>query len=73
MPEPEDMPIAIAAAADGTVWFTIDGADAIGRVRDGQLERLPKPGKSIEPLGIAVAPDGSVWYTDIAAQRRSRA
>ena len=72
MPEPEDMPIGIAAAADGTVWFSIDGADAIGRVRDGQLERLPKPGKSVEPIGIAVAPDGSAWYTDIAAQVVSR-
>ena len=50
------MPIGIAAAGDGTVWFSIGGADAIGRVRDGQLERLPKPGKSVEPIGIAVAP-----------------
>ena len=72
MLEPEDMPIGIAAAADGTVWFSIDGADAIGRVRDGQLERLPKPGKNLEPLGIAVAPDGSAWYTDIAAHAVSR-
>ena len=68
MQEPQDMPIGIAAAGDGTVWFSIGGADAIGRVRDGQLERLPKPGKSVEPIGIAVAPDGSAWYTDIAAQ-----
>ena len=66
------MPIGIAAAADGTVWFSIGGADAIGRVRDGQLERLPKPGKSVEPIGIDVAPDGSAWYTDIAAQVVSR-
>ena len=51
---------------------TIGGADAIGRVRDGQLERLPKPGKSVEPIGIDVAPDGSAWYTDIAAQVVSR-
>ena len=72
MQEPQDMPIGIAAAADGTVWFSIGGADAIGRVRDGQLERLPKPGKSVEPIGIAVAPDGSAWYTDIAAQVVSR-
>jgi virginiamycin B lyase len=67
MQQPQDMPIAIAAAADGTVWFSIDGADAIGRVRDGRLERLPEPGRNIEPLGLAVAPDGSAWYTDIAA------
>ena len=72
MPKPEDMPIGIAAAADGTVWFSIGGADAIGRVRDGQLERLSKPGKNIEPLGLDVAPDGSAWYTDIAAHAVSR-
>ena len=36
-----DMPIAIAAAPDGTMWFTLDLARAIGRVRAGQLERLP--------------------------------
>ena len=41
-------------------------------MRDGQLERLPKPGKNVEPLGLAVAPDGSAWYTDIAAQAVSR-
>ena len=63
----EDMPVAVAAAADGTVWFTIDGAAALGRVRDGQVDRLPKSGKSLDPLGLAAAPDGSVWYTDIAA------
>jgi virginiamycin B lyase len=67
MPGPQDMPIAIAAAADGSIWFTLDGAAAIGRVRDGQLERLPKPGKSVEPLGLAAAPDGGAWYADIAA------
>jgi virginiamycin B lyase len=72
MQAPQDMPIGIAAGADGTVWFSIGGADAIGRVRDGRLERLPKPGKSIEPVGIAVAPDGSAWYTDIAAHAVSR-
>lgn len=67
MAEPHDMPIAISAAPDGSIWFTLDGAAAIGRVRDGQVERLPKPGKSVEPLGLAAAPDGGAWYADIAA------
>jgi virginiamycin B lyase len=67
MLQPRDMPTAIAAAPDGTVWFTIDLADAIGRVRDGRLERLPKPGRNVEPLGLGAAPDGGVWYTDAAA------
>jgi virginiamycin B lyase len=67
MTQPQDMPVAIATAPDGTVWFTIDGAAALGRVRNGAVERLAKPDKSIDPLGLAAAPDGSVWYTDIAA------
>jgi virginiamycin B lyase len=72
MAQSEHMPIAVAAAVDGTVWFTIDGAAAIGRVRHGRIERLPKPGKSIEPIGLAAAPDGSVWYTDMARNMVSR-
>jgi virginiamycin B lyase len=72
MPRPGEMPIAITAAADGTVWFTIDGAAALGRVRDGRLEELPKAGKSVEPLGIAATADGSVWYTDMAASAVAR-
>ena len=67
MPGVRDGPMAIAAAADGTVWFTIDQADAIGRVRGGRLELLPTPGRNYEPLGLAVAADGSAWYTDINA------
>ncbi len=41
MDQVEDEPIAIAAGTDGSIWFTIDHADAIGRVRDGHVERLP--------------------------------
>ena len=62
MPGPHDGPMAIAAAADGTVWFTIDQADAIGRVRGGRIELLPTPGRNYELLGLAVAADGSAWY-----------
>ncbi len=66
MTSPQDTPTAIAAAADGTIWFTIDLADAIGRVREGRMERLATRGKNVEPIGVAAAADGSVWYTDIA-------
>ena len=55
MPGPHGGPMAIAAAADGTVWFTIDQADAIGRVRGGRIELLPTPGRNYErlPCGLA--------------------
>ena len=68
MSEPQDAPIAIAAGNDGSIWFTIDHADAIGRVRDGRVERLPTSSRNIEPLGLAIATDGSAWYTDLAAR-----
>jgi virginiamycin B lyase len=65
MSDPHDAPMAIAAAADGTIWFTIDQAESIGRVRGGRIDRLQTPGRNFEPLGLAVAVDGSAWYTDI--------
>jgi len=72
MSEPQDAPIAIAAGNDGSIWFTIDHADAIGRVRNGRIERLPTSSRNIEPLGLAVAADGSAWYTDLAARGITR-
>nr|HEV8010073.1 hypothetical protein [Bradyrhizobium sp.] len=68
MDQPDDAPIAIAAGADGSIWFTIDQADAVGRLRNGQIERLPTSSRNIEPLGLAVAADGSAWYADLAAR-----
>ncbi len=75
MGEPHDAPIAIAAARDGSIWFTLDRADAIGRLRNGRVERLPTSNRNIEPLGLAVAADGSAWFTDSrhAALRTSAA
>jgi virginiamycin B lyase len=72
MPQPLDTPTVIAAAADGTIWFTIDLAAAIGRIRDGRLERLSLPSNNVEPIGLGVGPDGSAWYTDNSARAISR-
>ena len=72
MQSARDIPTAIAAAADGSIWFTIDFANAVGRVQDGKVIRLSKPTQNLEPVGLAVAPDGSAWYTDAPAKRVSR-
>src|SRR3954468_17201349 len=72
MGEPQDAPIAIAAGTDGSIWFTIDHANAIGRLRNGRIERLPTSSQNIEPLGLAIAADGSAWYTDLAARAIAR-
>jgi virginiamycin B lyase len=68
MDQPQDEPIAIAAGIDGSIWFTIGNADAIGRLRNGRVERLPTSSRNIEPLGLAIAADGSAWYTDLTAR-----
>src|SRR5207342_825872 len=49
-----DIPTTVAAAPDGTIWFTIGFADAVGMIRDGKMQRLPKGKKSVEPVGLAV-------------------
>ncbi len=72
MDDPHDIPTAIAAAPDGSVWFTIDAASAVGRVRDGRVIRLRKPTENLEPIGLAVAADGSAWFTDGPAKQVSR-
>jgi virginiamycin B lyase len=72
MPEPRDTPTVLAVAPDGAVWFTIDFAAAIGRLREGKVERLPLPKVNIEPIGIAIAPDGAAWFTDSEARQVSR-
>src|SRR5262245_5129989 len=73
LPDRGDIPVAIATARDGTVWFTLESADAIGRLRNGKIERIPKDAESIEPLGLAVGRDGSAWYTEAPKQRIARA
>ena len=70
MPQELESPTAIAAGADGAVWFTIDRSDVIGRVRNGAVDRLSTSGRNLEPLGIGVAPDGSAWFTDSVGGRR---
>jgi virginiamycin B lyase len=66
------MPTAIATGQDGTVWFSVDLSDVIGRLRGGHIEFLPTGIKAVEPVGLAAAPDGSAWFTDNAAHSISR-
>ena len=73
LPNRTDIPVAIATAHDGTVWFTLESSDALGRLRNGQIERVPKDGESIEPLGLAVDADGRAWYTEAPKRTISRA
>jgi virginiamycin B lyase len=67
MLEKNDIPAAIAAGADGSIWFTIDFSDAIGVFRDGKIERVKKGTRNMDPIGIAVDHAGNAWYADAPA------
>jgi virginiamycin B lyase len=61
-----DIPTALAIGPDGAVWFTIEFSDAIGRYRDGKIDRIRKGSQNLEPLGLAADRAGGAWYTDTA-------
>ena len=56
MAQSEHMPVAVAAAADGTVWFTMDGAAAIGRVRDGRSSGCRSRARASSPSDLPRRP-----------------
>jgi virginiamycin B lyase len=68
-----DIPVCIAVSHDGTVWFTLEGSDAIGLLRNGRIQKLSKGSESVEPLGLAIDVGGRAWYTEAPKQRISRA
>ncbi|WP_203897076.1 Vgb family protein [Virgisporangium aliadipatigenens] len=57
-------PAMVTGTADGAVWATLNGAGALARHHDGELEIRPLPAGAA-PVGIAADGDG-VWYADIA-------
>ena len=64
-----DIPTALAIAPDDTVWFTMDSANAFGRLRDGKLTRVVTGKRTnVEPIGLGVDGKGIVWYTDALDQ-----
>ena len=67
-----DIPTTVAAAPDGSVWFTIDFGDGLGLVREGKLQRVPKKGRNVEPIGLGVDATGAAWFTDPSAIAISR-
>ncbi len=62
---PDSRPEAITVGADGALWFTEYGLDAIGRVTtSGMMSEYKSPVTGLELAGIAAAPNGALWFCE---------
>jgi virginiamycin B lyase len=62
---PGGRPHDVAAAPDGTVWYTAQGSGHLGILdpKTGKVE-LVALGTGSSPHGVIVGPDGAAWITD---------
>ncbi len=59
----------IAAAPDGSVWFTQTTKGNAARITDDGTITETKVVKDSQPFGITVDPEGDPWYTMLAADK----
>lgn len=62
---PGSRPHDVAPALDGGVWYTAQGAEALGWLdpATGETRHIPL-GAGSRPHGVIVGPDGAAWITD---------
>jgi virginiamycin B lyase len=70
---PGGMPSMITAGPDGALWFTLNAANAIGRLEpSGDLTIRAVPTPAAGPVGIAATHDDAVWFAAIRADKLGR-
>ena len=63
----DPQPYAIAAGKDGAMWFTEEGASAIGRIDGiGRLRQYVLPTHHAQPKGIVSTPAGDLYFAEHA-------
>lgn len=68
-------PVGVTNGPDGAIWFTAQGANAIGRVnRVGSptVTTYPLPTHSAGAYWITGGPDGALWFTECSAGKIGR-
>jgi len=58
-----------AAAADGSLWYTGQMANVLGRARSKRpaVSRIPLKTPHCGPHGLVEDKDGNIWYTENTA------
>jgi virginiamycin B lyase len=65
VPTPEARPHDPAAAPDGSLWFTEQKANKLGRLdpKSGQMREYPLPTPDSGPHGLIADAEGNIWFT----------
>jgi virginiamycin B lyase len=67
------VPYGVAVARDGTVWATLQNADALLRITPrGERTTVDVPIRQAGLTDVAVAPDGTVWFLAAGANTIGR-
>jgi virginiamycin B lyase len=67
------MPFGVAVAPDGTVWATLQNADALLRIApNGETTTIAVPIRQAGLTDVAVAKDGAVWFLAAGANKIGR-
>jgi virginiamycin B lyase len=62
LPAVGEAPNALAAAADGSVWYSVQGANLLGRILPtGQITEFPLP-SGVVPQKLAFDAAGDIWF-----------
>src|SRR5262249_52537421 len=73
IPASDTRPTGIAASRDGSVWFTENTANRLGRLDlAGTFTEFPLPSGSANPGSIALGPDGNLWFDAFASNQVGR-
>jgi len=69
VPTPRSRPHDPALAPDGSLWYTGQGANKLGRLnpKTGEFKEYPLKTPNSGPHGLVADGDGNIWFTAISA------
>jgi len=68
VPTPKSRPHDPALAPDGSLWYTGQGANKLGRLdpKTGEFKEYPLKTPRSGPHGLVADKDGNIWFTAIS-------